>query len=487
MIPKIIHYCWFGSKPIPAEQQAYVDGWKVLMPDYELRRWSEQNSPMYLPYIQNALKNKKWANISNFVRLFAVYNDGGIYLDTDVEVLKSFDDLLPLKCFFGFETENPVLNFAPVINNATFGAAPEHPLIKEIMTQLLERFDGLEEAHLSSPNLTTEILRTVGFGEYGNKEFNGINVFPKEYFYPYYFNEDISQIEITNKTYSIHHWAKSWLVEKNSPKRNLLNSIWLKNLVKKTANHLLPKRTVTHFKNTLKPAQKVEQDILKSSQVLHGPFVGMRYPKGEKAFGSSFSPKIIGSYEECLHKTILNFIGNNYDEIYDIGCAEGYYVGGLSMLFPKAKITGYDISPTAIELANELIEENNFTSAKAVLKDVRQDFWRDFSGQNRTLIFCDVEGAEKDLFDEEAIKRLVRSDLIIELHDFLDASIKPKLTKLFETTHDIEIIKEGNKNMSRYTSLNSLSLATCNKLLDEGRPCEMEWLIAKAKISKTYK
>ena len=485
MIPKIIHYCWFGSKPIPADHQAYIDGWKVLMPGYEIRLWNEQNSPMYLPYIQNALKNKKWANISNFVRLFAVYNDGGIYLDTDVEALKSFDDLLPLECFFGFETEKPVLNFAPVINNATFGAVPKHLLIKEIMVQLLERFDGLEEAHLSSPNLTTEILRTVGFGEYGNREFDGINVFPKEYFYPYYFNEELSDAEITDKTYSIHHWAKSWITEKSSPKDNLSLSIRLKDLTKRTANRLLPEKTVARFRDALKPAQKIEQDILKSSRVLHGPFVGLRYPKGEKAFGSSFSPKIIGSYEECLHNAILNFIGNDYDEIHDIGCAEGYYVGGLAMLFPKAKIIGYDISPTAVELANKLIEENNFISAKAVLKDVRQDFWQEFSSQKRTLIFCDVEGAEKDLFNEEAVKRLVRSDLIIELHDFLDASIKPKLIKIFETTHDVEIIKEGNKNMPRYTSLNSLSLAACNKLLDEGRPCEMEWLVAKARIAGT--
>ncbi|MBK8848609.1 MAG: hypothetical protein IPN73_00465 [Saprospiraceae bacterium] len=88
MIPKIIHYCWFGQKPMPETFAAYINDWKLLLPDYAFIKWDETNSPLHLPYIATAITKKNWANVSNLVRLWAVYTQGGIYLDTDVQLIK---------------------------------------------------------------------------------------------------------------------------------------------------------------------------------------------------------------------------------------------------------------------------------------------------------------------------------------------------------------------------------------------------------------
>jgi hypothetical protein len=101
------------------------------------------------------------------------------------------------------------------------------------------------------------------------------------------------------------------------------------------------------------------------------------------------------------------------------------------------------------------------------------------------LIICDIEGGEKDLFNETAVRKLGNADLIVELHGFLDNSIKPKLTALFEPTHQVQIIKEGNKNIFKYTSLEMLPLKTCYEFTNEDRPCEMEWLVARTKLKQS--
>ena len=109
MIPKKIHYCWFGGNPLPEDAQKYLESWKKFCPDYEIIRWDEKNFDInQLPYVQEAFKAKKWAFITDYVRLYALYNYGGIYMDTDVEVLKSLDSFLELKAFSGFENEENI-------------------------------------------------------------------------------------------------------------------------------------------------------------------------------------------------------------------------------------------------------------------------------------------------------------------------------------------------------------------------------------------
>ena len=85
MIPRTIHYCWYGDRPMPAAHRGYVEGWRRMLPGYEFVFWNEDNSPMHLRYIDTARAGRRWVNLSNFIRLCSVYHHGGVYLDTDVE------------------------------------------------------------------------------------------------------------------------------------------------------------------------------------------------------------------------------------------------------------------------------------------------------------------------------------------------------------------------------------------------------------------
>ncbi len=155
------------------------------------------------------------------------------------------------------------------------------------------------------------------------------------------------------------------------------------------------------------------------------------------------------------------------------------------MMFPNAEVFGYDISDEAVELAQRLIDENGLTSTTVTVRDVKPDFWDTFPSEKRTLIICDIEGAELELFDESAARKLAHADLIIELHDFLDGRIKPALLQAFEATHVLEIARESSPNTSKYSSLQNLPLRECELLLDEGRPCKMEWLVARSKSGQS--
>ena len=107
MIPKIIHYCWFGRNPIPKEAEECINSWKKLMPDYEIVQWNEENYDVNKnKFIKEAYSAGKWAFVSDYARLDIIYNNGGIYFDTDVTVFKKFDDLLENDSFWGFEEKN---------------------------------------------------------------------------------------------------------------------------------------------------------------------------------------------------------------------------------------------------------------------------------------------------------------------------------------------------------------------------------------------
>jgi mannosyltransferase OCH1-like enzyme len=189
---------------------AYIEGWGQICADYALKRWDETNSPLATDYVRKALELENWANASNYVRLFAVHQDGGIYLDTDVELLKSFESVLANRCFFGWQ--NPA-KLKSGINNAVFGAERGHPFIRQLMDQLLANFDGSETADLSSPRLVTRLLMEKGLTQYvaAVSRIDDITLYPRSYFYPYLFNEEFSPECVTQDTYCIHHWRMSWV------------------------------------------------------------------------------------------------------------------------------------------------------------------------------------------------------------------------------------------------------------------------------------
>ena len=156
MIPKIIHYCWVGGKK-NSLAEICLASWEKYCPGWRIKEWNEENIPVRLfPYLKEAYENKKFSNVSNFIRLYAIYNNGGIYMDTDVELIKNLDGFLSESCFFSFEPESSLS-----VNDAIMGAVKYHPFIKEMIEELVLRFNGLEESYLSGPALTTDLIKRI--------------------------------------------------------------------------------------------------------------------------------------------------------------------------------------------------------------------------------------------------------------------------------------------------------------------------------------
>ena len=206
-IPKIIHYFWFGNGEQDKATKKYIKGWKKLCPDYEIKLWNESNFDVNAnPFTKYAYENKKWAFVSDFARMKVLYEYGGVQLDTDVELLKKFDDLLGYEGFIGFEAENKVND------GQAFGVMPHHPIVKE----MLDLYDGMDFIGedgsfkpILSPEARTQILENHGLKLDGSRQsVAGIEVFPTDYFCPMDFFTQ--KVRITENTYSIHHFAASW-------------------------------------------------------------------------------------------------------------------------------------------------------------------------------------------------------------------------------------------------------------------------------------
>ncbi len=209
-IPKIIHYVWVGEKKLnltTIENNLFT--WVKFNPDYKFMIWNNKKLDLSIPYVRNAYKLKNWANISNYMRLYALYKYGGIYLDTDIEVIKSFDLLLKNDLFVGFQTEKYPSHF---INNAVLGSIKKHWFIEKSMNYLLNNFDGSEAADLSSPAMFTKLLKYEGVDKYLKKPtlIKDMKIFPKEYFYPFFYNEKFNNKCVKKNTHTIHFWDKRW-------------------------------------------------------------------------------------------------------------------------------------------------------------------------------------------------------------------------------------------------------------------------------------
>lgn len=235
IIPKKIHYCWFGGNPLPELAQKCIASWEKYCPDYEIVEWNESNFDINCcDYVREAYEAKKWAFVSDYARFKILYEQGGIYFDTDVEVIRSFDDILQNGNFMGCENEVSAVN--PGLGLAV---APGLGLIKEL----------LDDYHKSSfinadgsLNLTTIVERTTKFLQlYGLENKNeiqtvaGITIYPVDYFCP---QDYVSgKLTITGNTRSIHHYSASWHSEKEKYAFNLLRKFG-KRLPKKIASIL---------------------------------------------------------------------------------------------------------------------------------------------------------------------------------------------------------------------------------------------------------
>jgi mannosyltransferase OCH1-like enzyme len=212
MIPKTIHYCWFGKGAKSDLNLRCIDSWRRVMPDYQIKEWNETNYPLDTAYSQKAYAKEFWSKLSNLARLQAVYTEGGIYLDTDVEVLKTFSPMLHHKCFLGFQVKEEQVDW---VANGVLGAQAGHPFLKRCRELTLERFAKSGKFY-RSPEMTTIILKEIGLKEYGLQEIEEVTIYPLEYFYPYSWTEEFSPECVKENTYSIHFWEGTWLKKEQS-------------------------------------------------------------------------------------------------------------------------------------------------------------------------------------------------------------------------------------------------------------------------------
>lgn len=204
MIPKIIHYCWFGRGKKPKLAEKCIASWKKYCPDYEIIEWNEDNFDVYMNgYTKMCYEQKKYAFLSDYVRLYVVAKHGGIYFDTDVEILCSFNGLLENSAFFGFES------IEYVNTGLGFGAEVENRVVIEMLRQYDRLLDGTKGT-IGCPILNTKVLVDNGLACNGiMQEVNGAIVYPLDYFNPY--DDATGVLRKTSNSHSIHWYAKSWM------------------------------------------------------------------------------------------------------------------------------------------------------------------------------------------------------------------------------------------------------------------------------------
>ena len=223
MIPKVIHYCWFGGKPLPGTAQKCLKSWKKLCPDYEIKRWDEANFDVRQhPFVASAYEAGAWAFVSDWARLKILYDNGGIYLDTDVQLLKSLDELLDAQCYIGVEQAGRLCN-----TGLGFGCVKASPVVQEMLAKYDDLiFDWAKAKELACPYSNDAAVRAHGysgdgFGEIAKLE--GLTVYPCRYFDPIAPGD--SQNLMCEETVSISLYANSWGSARERFRRKLIDVV----------------------------------------------------------------------------------------------------------------------------------------------------------------------------------------------------------------------------------------------------------------------
>lgn len=216
MIPKVIHYCWFGGNPLPKSAQKCIASWRKYLPDYEIKEWNESNFDVnIIPYTAEAYKAKKYAFVSDYARFWILYKYGGLYFDTDVEVIKNMDDIIAKGPFMGCENEAKAgampaqLGVAPGLG---LGVNPGLGLCGEILEIYKDKHYILPDGSFSTDTvvtITTEFLCKYGMKNTDKvQEIAGVLIYPKEYFCPK--DYVTGELKITKNSYCIHWYTASW-------------------------------------------------------------------------------------------------------------------------------------------------------------------------------------------------------------------------------------------------------------------------------------
>lgn len=229
MIPKIIHYCWFGRNEMPQLAKDCIATWHKHMPDWEYKLWNEDNFDInHVPYIKEAYEAKKYAFVSDYVRLWALYYDGGVYLDVDFWVYRSFNDLLQWEAFAGFEGSKYSPLMMGVIASVSHGA-----WVKEQLDAYQDRhFIQMNGAYdlTTNVNYVSSLMRKHGFVQNGKEQnYKDLHVFPVEYFCP---RQTTGERFLTPNTYCESLGLDSWSDQKLGWKGKVLSFFGAKNRIR---------------------------------------------------------------------------------------------------------------------------------------------------------------------------------------------------------------------------------------------------------------
>lgn len=217
MTPKIIHYCWLSNSPIPKKLKKYINNWKIILPDYQFILWNFEKFPIeQSQWVKEAFTCKKYAFAADYIRLYALYNYGGIYLDTDVEILKSFNDLLHLDLIIGYE--NSYIFNHKKLEMATIGSSKNNKFIKECLSFYENKHFINEDGTYNMipiPNIIEECIKnkytlqpTTTIPTNMPEDEHIIPVLPEAYFSPKSYLT--GEVFVTPQTHSIHHFRGSW-------------------------------------------------------------------------------------------------------------------------------------------------------------------------------------------------------------------------------------------------------------------------------------
>lgn len=218
MIPKIIHYCWFGRGEKPEMAKKCIASWKKFCPDFEIREWNEDNcNYLSIPFMAEAYAAKKYAFVSDVMRLLVLEQYGGVYFDTDVELVRDITPLLADEGFIGFETEQYVAS------GLTIASVPHHTVIRAMIAEYeklhFTQPDG-SVTPVGCPHLNTDVMVRFGLERNGREQtVEGIHVYPSEWFNP--LDSATGKLKKTENTYSIHWYSMSWLPKRTQLKAKL--------------------------------------------------------------------------------------------------------------------------------------------------------------------------------------------------------------------------------------------------------------------------
>ncbi len=212
MIPKIIHYCWFGRGEKPKLAEKCIESWKKFCPDYEIIEWNEDNFDINRNgYTQMCYREKKWAFLTDYVRLAVVEAQGGIYMDTDVELLKSPSALLDAQGYIGFETESSVNT------GMGFGSVAHGAMVQAMLRAYAPYLDGTHGVTMC-PALNTQALETLGLKKNGQlQRLSAATVYPIDWFNPY--DSLTGRLKKTENTVSVHWYAGACLTKTQKLRR----------------------------------------------------------------------------------------------------------------------------------------------------------------------------------------------------------------------------------------------------------------------------